>query len=254
MQRMMIAAWLIELYMSKLNILDDTITTKAELAEGMNTAESEDQLSVVRKEFQDFASKNKSDLDVKTTYEVISSHGREEELLYFATLVNDYDYVLSYWIQRDRWEESLTVLKKQTKPQNFYKYSTVLMANVPAELIDILMRQSNLDPQRLIPALLNYNKISNVPLNQNQAIRYLNFIINQLQSTDPSIHNTLISIYAASPSKDETALLTYLRAQSYAQEQLYDADFALRLCIRPHLHLHGTICPRRRPRSQTRRN
>jgi hypothetical protein len=231
MQRMMIAAWLIELYMSKLNILDDTITTKAELAEGMNAAESEDQLSVVQKEFQEFVTKNKSDLDVKTTYEVISSHGREEELLHFATVVNDYDFVLSYWIQRERWEESLTVLKKQTKPENFYKYSSVLMANVPAELVDILMRQSNLDPQRLIPALLNYNKITTQPLNQNQAIRYLNFVINQLQSTDPSIHNTLISMWAAAPTKDESALLTYLRAQSYAQEQLYDADFALRLCI-----------------------
>ncbi|KIW09155.1 hypothetical protein, variant [Verruconis gallopava] len=231
MQRMMIAAWLIELYMSKLNILDDTIGTKAELAEGMNAAQSVDQLSTIRKEFQDFVAKHKADLDVKTTYEVISSHGREEELLYFATVVNDYDYVLSYWIQRERWDESLAVLKKQTKPENFYKYSSVLMTNVPVELVDILMRQSNLDPQRLIPALLNYDKIANVPLNKNQAVRYLNYVINTMQSTDPSVHNTLISIYAAAPTKDESALLAYLRAQSYAQEQLYDADFALRLCI-----------------------
>jgi hypothetical protein len=231
MQRMMVAAWLVELYMAKLNILDDTITTKAELAEGMNTAESKDQLSIIRQEFQDFVSKYKSDLDVKTTYEVISGHGREEELLHFATVVDDYNYVLAYWIQRDRWDESLVVLKKQTSPDNFYKYSSVLMASVPVELVDILMRQSNLDPLRLIPALLNYNKIANVPLNQNQSIRYLNFVINQLQSTHPSIHNTLISIYAAAPTKDETALLTYLRAQTFAQEQSYDADFALRLCI-----------------------
>ena len=112
MQRMMVAAWLVELYMSKLNILDDTITTKAELAEGMNAAESKDQLSTIRKEFQEFVTKNKADLDVKTTYEVISSHGREEELLHFATVVNDYDYVLSYWFQRERWDESLTVLER----------------------------------------------------------------------------------------------------------------------------------------------
>lgn len=231
MQRMMVAAWLIELYMAKLNILDDTITTKAELTEGMNTAESEDQLSMIRREFQDFVSKYKADLDVKTTYEVISSHGREEELLHFATVVNDYNYVLAYWIQRDRWDESLAVLKKQTSPGTFIKYSSVLMANAPAEMVDILMRQDNLDPNLLIPALLNYNKIANVPLRENQAIRYLRFVINQQQSTAASVHNTLISIYAAAPTKDETALLEYLRAQTFAQEQLYDADFALRLCI-----------------------
>jgi len=232
MQRTMVATWIVELYMAKLNILDDTITTKAELAEGINIAESKDQLSEIRKEYQEFVRRYKSDLDVKTTYETISSHGREEELLHFATVVNDYNYVLAYWVQRERWPESLDVLKKQTDPEIFYKYSSVLMAHVPIDLVDILMRQSNLEPSRLIPALLNYTKlVPQVSLSQNQAIRYLNFAINTLQSTDPAIHNTLISILAAAPTKDETALLTYLRAQSFAQEQCYDADFALRLCI-----------------------
>lgn len=231
MQRTMLAAWIVELYMAKLNILDDTITTKVELAEGINTAKSEDQLSEVRQEYQDFVRRYKSDLDVKTTYETISSHGREEELLHFATVVNDHNYVLAYWVQRERWPESLDVLKKQTDPEIFYKYSSVLMAHVPIELVDILMRQSNLDPSRLIPALLNYTKLGQDTKSPNQAIRYLNFVINNLQSTDPAIHNALISILASSPTKDETALLSYLRAQSYAQEQHYDADFALRLCI-----------------------
>ncbi|MBE7181417.1 MAG: hypothetical protein INR71_09460, partial [Terriglobus roseus] len=62
-------------------------------------------------------------------------------------------------------------------------------------------------------------------------MRYLTFCITQLQSSLPSIHNTLISLYASSPSRDESQLLAYLRAQSAAHEQNYDADFALRLCI-----------------------
>ena len=66
---------------------------------------------------------------------------------------------------------------------------------------------------------------------QNQAIRYLLFVINQLHSTDAAVHNTLISIYASHPSPDESALLSYLESQSLQQTQLYDADFALRLCI-----------------------
>lgn len=166
MQRIMLATWLVEIYMSKLNALDDTITTKAELSEGTNTAEIKDQLSIVRREFQDFATRYKSDLDRKTTYEVVSSHGREEELLFFATTVNDYSYVLAYWIQRERWQESLAVLKKQTDPDMFYKYSSVLMANASVELVDIMMRQTNVDPRKLIPALLNYNNIVNIPLGQ----------------------------------------------------------------------------------------
>jgi hypothetical protein len=231
MQRVMVATWLVELYMAKLNTLDDTITTKAELSESMNTAETQDQLSVIRREYQDFVTKYKSDLERKTVYEIISSHGREEELLYFATVVNDYNYVLAYWVQRERWQESLDVLKKQTDPDIFYKYSSVLMAHVPVDLVEIMMRQTNLDCQKLIPAFLNYNNITKAPLNQNQAIRYLLFEINQHQSTDSAVHNTLISIYASHPTSDGSALLSYLEAQSYAHEQNYDADFALRLCI-----------------------
>ncbi|KAF2258660.1 hypothetical protein CC78DRAFT_586826 [Lojkania enalia] len=231
MQRIMVATWLIELYMAKLNTLDDTITTKAELSESMNTAETQDRLSVIRKEYQEFVTKYKSDLDRKTVYEIISSHGREEELLYFATVVNDYNYVLAYWVQRERWQESLDVLKKQTDPEIFYKYSSVLMAHVPIELIEIMMRQANLEARKLIPAFLNYNKITKAPLEKNQAIRYLLFEINQHQSTDAAVHNTIISIYASHPTTDESALLSYLEGQSIAHEQNYDADFALRLCI-----------------------
>ena len=62
-------------------------------------------------------------------------------------------------------------------------------------------------------------------------MRYLLFVINQLQSSDAAVHNTLISIYASHASKDEAALLAYLESQSHQQEQRYDADFALRLCI-----------------------
>ena len=52
-----------------------------------------------------------------------------------------------------------------------------------------------------------------------------------MRSTDAAIHNTLISVYASHASKDESALLAYLEAQSHKEERSYDADFALRLCI-----------------------
>jgi hypothetical protein len=123
MQRIMIASWLIEIFMSKLNSLDDTIITKAELSETLNPEQSKNQLETIRTEFQEFVKKFKSDLDRRTTYDIISSHGREEELLFFASAVNDYNYVLGYWMQRERWKEVLDVLKKQTEPEMFYHYA-----------------------------------------------------------------------------------------------------------------------------------
>ncbi|KAL0930957.1 pep3 vps18 deep orange family protein [Colletotrichum truncatum] len=232
MQRIMIASWLVEIFMAKLNSLDDTIITQAELADGLNPAQSKEQLQAVQGEFQEFVNKYKSDLDRRTVYDVISSHGREQELLHFANAVNDYNYVLSYWVQRERWDEVLKVLKKQTDPEVFYRYSTVLLTHVASDLVEILMRHSDLKPRKLIPALLEYNRNFEGSLLQNQAIRYLQYVINQLNSKDSAVHNTLISIYASHNSKDEAGLLSYLESQGV--EPSYDPDFALRLCIQHH--------------------
>ena len=178
MQRVMIASWLIQIFMAKLNNLDDMIATEAELAEDTDTGGVQKNLRKTRSEFQDFVSKHKSDLDAKTVYEIISSHDREEELLYFANNITDYDYVLSYWVQREKWNEALSVLNKQSNPETFYRYSNVLMTHVPAGLIEILMRRDNIEPQKVVPALLSYNEhAGETPLNQNQAVRYLKFVV-----------------------------------------------------------------------------
>jgi tetratricopeptide (TPR) repeat protein len=57
----------------------------------------------------------------------------------------------------------------------------------------------------------------------------LNFVVTNNFEVPASVHNTLISIMASNPSSTEAALLGYLESQP--TPPLYDADFALRLCI-----------------------
>ncbi|ETI23382.1 hypothetical protein G647_05183 [Cladophialophora carrionii CBS 160.54] len=229
MQRVMIATWLVQIFMAKLNSLDDMVATKAELLEDTDAGGAKRDLEKTRGEFQDFVTRHKSDLDAQTVYEVISSHDREDELLFFANTITDYDYVLSYWVQREKWNEALSVLNKQSNPETFYRYSNVLMAHVATGLVEILVRRSNIDPQKLIPALLSYNENADVPLTQNQAVRYLNFVVTNNFEVPASVHNALISIMASHPSASENMLLGYLESQP--SPPFYDADFALRLCI-----------------------
>ena len=229
MQRVMIATWLIQIFMAKLNSLDDMVATKGELLEHTDKKGATNELQSTRKEYQEFVSRYKADLDAKTVYEVIGSHDREEELLIFANVINDFQFVLSYWVQREKWAEALNILNKQTSPETFYQYSNVLMVHVPAELVEILMRQSNIDPQKIIPALLSYNEGAKGSLKENQAVRYLMFVVNNYPECSAAVHNTLISIMASHPSSSEGALLSYLEAQPSPPP--YDADFALRLCI-----------------------
>ncbi|KAK9360136.1 Pep3/Vps18/deep orange family-domain-containing protein [Lipomyces starkeyi] len=255
MQRTMLASWIVEVFMEKLNSLEDSMatresekTTEPEEKEQPNGVNGESNglfdklkkkhaaengvsadIKKIKEEFQEFVTRHKNDLDRKTTYDIISSHGRQEELLYYANSVNDYSFVLSYWVRLEKWSEALTVLRKQNEPDIYYKYSTVLLVNCPKETIDTWMRMPELQPRKLIPAILSYSLT--VPSgDQNQAIRYLLYAINSLKSSDAAVHNTLISIYASDKSKDETALLEYL--QFHDIERCYDTDFALRLCIK----------------------
>lgn len=229
MQRAMIASWLIQIFMAKLNMLDDMIATRAELLENISTNSAQEELETVKQEYKDFVQKHSSDLDAKVVYEIIGSHDREAELLYYANAISDYNFVLSYWVQRDKWSEALEILQKQADPEIFYRYSGVLMTHVPRGMVDILLRQSNVEPQKIIPALLTYNEGADVPVQQNQAIRYLNFVISNNIDCPASVHNTLISMYATLPSSSESMLLSYLESQPSPPP--YDADFALRLCI-----------------------
>ncbi|KAK9238240.1 Pep3/Vps18/deep orange family-domain-containing protein [Lipomyces kononenkoae] len=255
MQRTMLASWIVEVFMEKLNSLEDSLATR----ESEKTTEPESKgrpngvngdsnglfdkpkkkhatengvsadIKKIKEEFQEFVTRHKNDLDRKTTYEIISTHGRQEELLYYANSVDDYSFVLSYWVRLEKWSEALTVLRKQDEPDIYYKYSTVLLVNCPKETIDTWMRMPELQPRKLIPAILSYS-LTVQSGDQNQAIRYLLYAINSLKSKDAAVHNTLISIYASDKSKDETALLEYL--QFHDIERCYDTDFALRLCIK----------------------
>jgi hypothetical protein len=229
MQRVMVATWLIQLFMAKLNSLDDMVATRAELLEHTDTQGAQSELQKTRKEYQDFVTKYKGDLDAKTVYEVVGSHDREEELLFYANAIHDHDFVLSYWVQREGWNEALAVLNKQSQAETFYKYSSVLMTHVPAGMVDILMRQSNIDAPKMIPALLSYNEEANGSLKENQAVRYLTFVIHNAPECSAAVHNTLISILASHPSTSESGLLSYLESQPSPPP--YDADFALRLCL-----------------------
>lgn len=101
-----------------------------------------------------------------------------------------------------------------------------------------------MDPTKLTPALLQYNESVETALEQNQAVRYLVYAIDRLGSTDSSVHNALISIYASHPGKEEGLLLKYLRSQP--NPPYYDVDFALRLCLQFHrvqsgVHIYSSM-------------
>ncbi|CAG8666814.1 6521_t:CDS:10, partial [Racocetra fulgida] len=172
-----------------------------------------------------------TNLDKQTTYNLIASHGRTDELLFYAELIGDYDKVISHWIQEKDYKRALDVLSKQASIDVYYKFAPILMENAPYETVNVWMRQPNLNPRNLMPALLKYDHSkTSEDVTQNQAIRYLHYVVTQLNNTDPAIHNFLLTLYATQPTSnnDESSLLKFLATEG--KEPYYNMDYALRLC------------------------
>ncbi|CAG8443951.1 10866_t:CDS:10 [Ambispora leptoticha] len=225
-QKTMIATWLVEIFLSKINLLED----KAASGAGVEESESyKTEQKLLVDDFKTFLQTYKTDLDKRTTYNLIASHGRTEELLYYATLIGDHEKVISHWIAEKDYKQALDVLSKQGSVDIFYKFAPVLMENAPYETVSVLMRQTELDPQYLIPALLKYDHSKTSDnISTNQAIRYLQYVIQQTNNVDPAIHNFLLTLYATQPTSDETDLLKFLATEGH--EPHYNLDYALRLC------------------------
>ncbi|CEP23149.1 unnamed protein product [Cyberlindnera jadinii] len=228
MQLIMLSSWIVEFYVEQLNELDDLLATE----QSIHLEQTISEKTTVEKKFQEFIIDNKDHLDRKTIYEIITAHNRRSELLYYANLINDYDFVLAYWIRLERWEEALNVLLKNNGSEMAYKYSTVLLVNSPKVTVDTWLKLSDLDASKLLPAILTYNKNARrVQSASHHGVRYLLSYIHETKTRDPNVHDTLLFLLISNQSSDqEEFILRYL--EEYGSQMNYNPDFILRLCLK----------------------
>jgi len=187
-------------------------------------------------EFKQFLKDHKEHLNAATTYNLISSHGCVDELLYYATIMEDFERVIGYYIQAGDYIQALQKMSSQTSEEIFYKFSPIVMYHVPFDTVDAWIKATNLNPRKLIPALMRYDPAKNPKGNKtNQAIRYLQHCVGKLQNKDPALHNYLLSLYA---QEDEKALLAFLSPPA-GGTRYYDLKYALRVCTQ---HNQKTAC------------
>ncbi|ANZ75510.1 BA75_02591T0 [Komagataella pastoris] len=199
---------------------------------------SEEESNNVHSKFQSFVKKFKDSLDKETVYQLLIPHNLNEDLLYFANLIKDYDFVLGYYVDLSKWKDAIKIIAIQNDPVIVYKYATVLLLNEPNETINTWMKMiENLDIHKLIPSLLTYNRSvsKRVAVSNNQAIRFLSYFIRYTGSTDNVVHNTFLTMIISYPNSDETLSLKYLEDNVHPDGKIsiyFDADLILRLCNR----------------------
>ena len=225
-QRMMLATWLLEIYLNKCNTLEDLIASESATSDG----------EMVEDDLQSFMKDYKANLDPAVVYELIQGHGRTDLYLFFAELNKDWGKIVEHWIAEEQWDKAIEILSRQDDVDLYYRFSSLLMRNAPRATVDAWIRQSSLSPRRLIPALLLQKS---EPLESNQAVRYLEHVIHRQGSTDSTIYNLLLTLYACDSNEDDAPLIRFLSTcpdDPLSDKPFYDLDYALRLCKK-----HGRI-------------
>lgn len=220
-QRTMIATWLVEIYLDRINSIKDTVSKQSQLNE-------------LRDQFYRFLQEHKRDLHPETTYQLIASHGLTDELVKYAEIIGDFERIISHHIQQNDFNSALKAVDllveqvdEKFAQELVYKFVAELMYHEPKGTVDILSKVRFVDPAKILPALMRYDLSYNKPGDStNHAIRYLEYCIDRRGNLDPGIHNYLISLYAKEAS--EEPILKFIRSQE--DFGVYDLKYALRLC------------------------
>ncbi|XP_038887715.1 vacuolar sorting protein 18 isoform X1 [Benincasa hispida] len=224
----MISTWATELYLDKINrlLLDDDIASDGHSTEYQS----------VIKEFRAFLSDCKDVLDEVTTMKLLESYGRVEELVFFAGLKEQYEIVVHHYIQQGEAKKALEVLQKPGAPPELqYKFAPELIMLDAYETVESWMITNNLNPRKLIPAMMRYSGEPHAKNETHEVIKYLEYCVHRLHNEDPGVHNLLLSLYAK--QEDDSALLRFLqckfgKGQENGPEFFYDPKYALRLCLK----------------------
>ncbi|KAF3437477.1 hypothetical protein FNV43_RR20230 [Rhamnella rubrinervis] len=224
----MISTWSTELYLDKINrlLLED---------DGAVDNRSSEYRSIIR-EFRAFLSDCKDVLDEATTMRLLESYGRVEELVFFASLKEQYEIVVHHYIQQGEAKKALEVLQKPSVSLDLqYKFAPDLIMLDAYETVESWMTTNKLNPRKLIPAMMRYSSEPHAKNETHEVIKYLEYCVHRLHNEDPGVHNLLLSLYAK--QEDDGALLRFLqckfgKGRENGPDFFYDPKYALRLCLK----------------------
>lgn len=234
-QRMMLATWLVEFYLSRCNELDNLCASESVTSD---VEDLQTQRAMLEDDLRQFFDTYKSNLDKNVVYELIQGHGRTDMYLHYATAVGDFERVIAHWILEEKWTKAIDALNRQTNSELYYRFGTVLTRQAPKEMIESWLKQPSLDPLRLIPSLLQLQHLPRDPLSPDHAVRYLSYVVFEQNNKSPMIHNLLVTFLATRlprSSEEDGPLLNFLTSapsDPMTGKPYYDLDYALRVCKR----------------------
>lgn len=252
-QQVALSSWIVKLYLDVLYVIYNNFLKDSEILPELNAKETrafwEKDLAGLEKSLSDFLSSNKKALDQKTVYQLMTDMQSFDRLISFAELQEDYEFVLDYYIDVEDWPSALKATgklyaKDKEKGQSaVFRTSEVLLSKFPKQTVEMWLRLPDLDYEKLLPAILSYNKvIGHDSLSQNSSLQFLQRLIFDKSVKNQNINNYYLSLVISYKNEDEKALIekTLTKALEFFQSSelgyrkglAYDKDLILRLSLR----------------------
>lgn len=109
-QRALLVTWLVEIYLSKLDELEDVAAAQA-ASQGVENYRLEQDL--IDEELRQFLVTYKEDLDERTTFALIARHGRTEIMLHYAAVAGRHERIVRHWIEERAWDKAIQATCQQ---------------------------------------------------------------------------------------------------------------------------------------------
>lgn len=212
-QRTLLSTWLVEIYLDNIN---------------HNYMKNDDSVLEAEKKLQVFLEEHQLDLDEETTCDLLQSHGRIEDWVFFADLRKKHEMVMLHHINQQEIRKALTKLSQidpNGKEVLLYKFAPIFMKYEPRRTVEILIelakqKKGQIDAKKLLPALMNVDQTS-----REEAIKFEHFLIRDLKFKDKSLHN--LYLFHLSETSGEKKLIEYLKTQENLPELNFDSEYAL---------------------------
>ncbi|KAH9412790.1 Vacuolar protein sorting-associated protein 18 like protein [Dermatophagoides pteronyssinus] len=145
----------------------------------------------------------------KIFYNIILNHDNQQIYEYFAEKIGDFDCLLEHYYRQNDYQQMLGLMRREECLEFYYKYSPILIQNLPKELIDCLIPlASELDMTRLIPSLVHFDHFTDDDSNDSgknnqeerrehqckEILRFLEFCVYDLNIRDEIVHNYFLTL------------------------------------------------------------
>lgn len=255
-----LSSWIVELMLRMINKLETDVSIKTAspvlgLANGglkhnsLFQSHKKNFATGLNNSFQEFLTTNYKYLDRGTIYQIMKISHCPDKLIYYAELIEDYEFILQYYLDISDFSNSLRIMTKiytsssDESKEIIYRASTVMLANDPMQTIETWLKfNEDINHERLLPAILTYNKNNeSIPIYENYSLQFLLKIVYEKSIRSEQINNHYLSLLITYPENDKTSkkqatkqilkLLNFLSQEATKKRPTYNANFILRLCL-----------------------